>query len=97
MDCALSTGVYHKMIKITKIWIFLVVLTLFAFLLGFFDLISYSSVAILLITTFIKGQLVIDYFMGLEKIQLKYRIIPVVWLVTVLFLIATAYYYPVDV
>ena len=78
-----------------KIWITLVVFTIFAFLVGWLELISSLVVIILLITTFIKGQLVIDYFMGLKDVETKYRIIPTIWLVLVLFLIAIAYYLPV--
>jgi hypothetical protein len=50
---------------------------------------------ILLVTTFIKGQLVADYFMGLKTVQTKYRLLPTGWLVIVLSLIAVAYYLPV--
>jgi len=77
-----------------RIWIVLIVLTIFAFLLGYLKLISSFLVAILLITTFIKGQLIIDYFMGLKNTQLKFRIIPMVWLVIILSCIAISYYLP---
>jgi cytochrome c oxidase subunit IV len=81
-----------KRVKI--IWIILVILTIFAYLLGYLKLINNSLVAILLITTFIKGGLVIDYFMGLKNVRLKYRLIPIIWLGIVLLLIAVAYYLP---
>ena len=81
-----------KRVKI--IWIILVILTIFAYLLGYLKLINNSLVAILLITTFIKGELVIDYFMGLKNVRLKYRLIPIIWLGIVLLLIAVAYYLP---
>ena len=80
---------------IRNIWIILVMLTLFAYLLGYLRVINSSLVAILLITTFIKGELVIDYFMGLKRVKLKYRLIPIIWLGMVLSLIAVAYYLPV--
>jgi len=83
----------NKTIK--TIWIILVILTIFAYLLGYLKLINSSLVAILLISTFIKGELVIDYFMGLKTVKLKYRLIPIIWLGTVLSLIAVAYYLPV--
>jgi len=70
-------------------------LTIFAFLLGYLKLISAFLVAVLLMTTFIKGQLIIDYFMGLKEVQLKYRMIPTVWLVIILSCSAIAYYLPV--
>jgi len=72
----------------------LVVLTLFAFLLGYLKYINTIFVSLLLISTFIKGQIVIDYFMGLKNVRLSYRLIPTLWLVSVLSLIATAYYLP---
>ncbi len=77
---------------VTTLWIILVILTIFAYLLGYLKLINSSLVAILLISTFIKGGLVIDYFMGLKSVKLKYRLIPIIWLGTVLSLIAVAYY-----
>ena len=77
------------------VWITLVILTLFAYLLGYLKYITTTLVAVLLITTLVKGQLVIDYFMDLKEVRLKYRLIPSIWLFTVLSLIATAYYLPV--
>lgn len=77
------------------IWITLVTLTLFTYLLGYLEYISSTLVAGLFITTLIKGQLVIDYFMGLKEVRLKYRLIPSIWLFAVLSLIAIAYYLPV--
>ena len=47
------------------IWIILVILTIFAYLLGYLKYINTFFVGILLLSTFTKGQLVIDYFMGL--------------------------------
>ena len=75
-----------------KVFITLVLLTLFAFLAGWLKLVNASIVAILLITTFIKGQLIIDYFMGLKNVQFKYRVIPTIWLVFVTVFIGIAYY-----
>ena len=76
------------------IWIFLVILTIFAYLLGYLKLISTSLVGVLLLTTFIKGSLVTDYFMGLKGVAGKYRFIPVIWLSIVIILIGIAYYLP---
>ena len=78
------------------IWFVLITLTLFAYILGYFKYINTLLVAVLLFTTFIKGQLVIDYFMGLKEIEGKYRLIPSIWLATTLILIAVAYYLPID-
>ncbi|KIM04420.1 MAG: hypothetical protein KU29_10565 [Sulfurovum sp. FS06-10] len=70
------------------VWIILAILTIFAFILGHLKFMPIYLVAILLISTFIKGQLVIDYFMGLKKVKLKYRLIPTIWLTVVISLIA---------
>ena len=76
------------------IWLILVILTLFAFLVGYLKFVSSLLVVVLLLTTFIKGQLVIDYFMGLKEVTFKYRFIPTLWLVLILFFIGVAYYLP---
>ena len=78
--------------KLTKLWIFLITLTVFAFLLGWLKLISNVMVIFLLITTFIKGQVIIDYFMGLNEVDGKYRFIPTIWLFTIISLIGVIYY-----
>ena len=76
------------------VWFTLVLLTVFAFSLGYFNYINTSIVAVLLVSTFLKGQLVIDYFMGLKNVRLRYRLIPILWLFMVISLIAIAYYLP---
>jgi cytochrome c oxidase subunit IV len=76
------------------IWIILLILTVFAYLLGYLKYINTFFISILLLSTFIKGQLIVDYFMGLKKTQLKYRIIPSLWLVITIILIAIVYYIP---
>ena len=78
--------------KLTKLWLFLISLTIFAFLLGWLKLMSNIMVVILLITTFLKGQVIIDYFMGLSEVEGKYRFIPTIWLFTVISLIGVIYY-----
>jgi hypothetical protein len=77
------------------VWILLVILTIFAYLLGHLKLVSTLLVGVLLLTTFIKGTLVSDYFMGLNGVKGKYRFIPIIWLSIVIILIGIAYYLPV--
>jgi len=77
------------------VWAILALLTVFAYLLGYLKIISTFFVAVLLGTTFIKGQLVIDYFMGLKDVRLRYRMIPTLWLSTIILLISLAYYIPI--
>ena len=77
------------------IWITLLALTTFAYLLGYLEYVNSLLVAVLLLTTFIKGTLVSDYLMDLKEVRLKYRLVPMIWLSSVLFLIGVAYYMPV--
>ena len=74
------------------VWIVLVILTVFAYLLGYLKLIDTALVGALLFTTFVKGALVSDYFMGLKNVSTKYRLIPIIWLTVVIVLIGVAYY-----
>lgn len=77
------------------VWFTLVLLAVFAFLLGYCNYINTLFVFVLLVSTFLKGQLVIDYFMGLKSVKLRYRLIPTVWLFTMMSLISIAYYLPI--
>ena len=74
------------------VWTLLVLLTFFAFALGHFKMINELLVAVLLVSTFLKGQLIIDYFMDLKEVSWKYRAIPSLWLVVVLGGIAWGYF-----
>ena len=102
VDCTFSISLYNKireakMKRILEfIWFILLTLTIFAYLLGYMKYISTTLVAVLLITTFVKGQLVMDYFMDLKGVRLKYRLIPMLWLAVVISLIAVSYYLPID-
>lgn len=78
------------------VWLVLILLSIFAYLVGYLHLVNSALVVVLLVSTFIKGQLVIDYFMGLNEVNLRYRIIPTLWLAIVLSLTAIAYYWPVE-
>ena len=75
-----------------KFYLALLFLTLFAFLSGWLEAINSIVIASILVTTFIKGQIIIDYFMGLKDVKFKYRMLPAVWLLFVLFMIGVAYY-----
>jgi hypothetical protein len=79
--------------KAEIVWLVLVILTIFAYMLGKLHLISTLLVGVLLFTTFIKGQLVIDYFMGMKNVAWGYRAIPTMWLVVVISSIGFSYYF----
>jgi len=78
--------------KFTKVYTALVIFTIFAFFIGWFKLESTLIIGILLLTTFFKGGLVIEYFMGLNSVDGIYRFIPTIWLITIITLIALGYY-----
>ena len=96
MDSTISTHLYYKVVGMKRtveiVWIVLIALTIFAYLLGKLHLASGFMVGVLLFTTFIKGQLVIDYFMGMKNVSLKYRLIPIIWLFVIISSIAASYY-----
>ena len=77
--------------KNIKIWLLLMSLTLLSYLIAVFGLIDSGAVVVLLLITLLKGQLIIDYFMGLREVRLSYRLIPIIWLIMVLSLILVAY------
>ena len=78
--------------KYTKAYLLLITLTIFAYILGKFELMNKTFFIILIITTFIKGSMVIDYFMELKDVSLKYRLIPIIWLFIILSGITLGYY-----
>lgn len=78
--------------RTTKFWIILLLFSLFAFVLGRFEKVSSFFVFTLLLTTFVKGYLVIEHFMGLSEVSLKYRLIPTIWLSIVILFVAITYY-----
>ena len=80
--------------KLEFIWLSLVALSLFVYIMGQVTYFPKLFSILLLLGTLVKGQLVIDYFMGLGEVRLRYRLIPTMWLVLVISLISVAYYLP---
>jgi hypothetical protein len=78
--------------RITKIWIALLLFSLFAFILGRVEIVSRFFIFVLLFSTFLKGYFVIEHFMGLSEVTLRYRLIPTVWLSVVIISVAITYY-----
>ena len=76
----------------TAVWLVLMGLTLLAFSIGKLELSGTTIIAVLLISTFLKGQMVIDYFMGLKRAPLFWRILISSWLFLVISGIALAYW-----
>ena len=78
--------------KLTKIYLTLITFSFLAFLIAYFEIASVVVISILLVTTFIKGYLVIEHFMDLKEVDSKYRYIPSIWLACVILFIALGYY-----
>jgi len=74
------------------VWLVLVLLTLVTYAVAKLGYGGISVVAMLLLSVSIKGQLVIDYFMGLAHVQSRWKWLVSVWLVTVVLLIGLAYW-----
>ncbi len=55
-------------------WSILILLTIFAFIFGGFELGNMTIVGVILLSTIIKSQIVIDYFMGLHQVRWRWRI-----------------------
>ena len=76
----------------TRVWLVLVGLTLFALAIGKAGLGGPAIVAVLLVSTLIKTQLVADYFMGLKHSRLLWRMIVSIYLLLITGLIGLAYW-----
>jgi cytochrome c oxidase subunit IV len=73
-------------------WSILILLTIFAFIFGGFELGNMTIVSVILLSTIIKSQIVIDYFMGLHQVRWQWRIILYSWLLLVVGMIGLAYW-----
>jgi len=78
--------------KALYVWLALVLLTLVTYAVGKLGYGGMSVVAMLLLSVSIKGQLVIDYFMGLAQVRSRWKWVVTVWLLSVVLLIGVAYW-----
>ncbi len=70
-------------------YVLLIFLTLLTFTMGQHEI---SGITLLiLLSTFIKGQIIVDFFMGLHQVRWFWRIIMYSWLLLVIGLIGLAY------
>lgn len=60
--------------KLTVIWIILITLTLSTALIGYFQFSGLYIVGFILLTVVIKGQLIIDHYMGLRNVRGLWRL-----------------------
>ena len=74
------------------VWLVLVLLTLVTYAVGKLGYGGFTVVAMLLVSVSLKGQLLIDFFMGLVKVQSRWKWVVTGWLVSVVLLIGLAYW-----
>jgi cytochrome c oxidase subunit IV len=84
-----------KDIKITVVWLILMGLSLIMFVLAKNGLAGQSFVMIMLLSTWFKGQMIIDHFMGLRRVAMRWRLFISVWLVLILIIIFSVYMWAV--
>jgi cytochrome c oxidase subunit IV len=75
----------------TRIWLFLMALTLLALAIGRLDLGETSLMLVLLVSTLWKGQLIADYFMALRYARPLWRLLVWGWLALVAGGVSLAY------
>ena len=78
-------------IKLTMVWLILISLTLAMFILSQYGLEQQLLITMMLVAAWFKGQLIIDHFMGLRYVAVKWRLFISLWLVTVLSIIFSVY------
>jgi len=76
----------------TWVWLILMLLTLGVLAIGKAGLGGPAIVALILLSTLVKTQMVADYFMGLKRAARLWRVIVTVYLLLVLSLIGLAYW-----
>ncbi len=75
----------------TRIWLVLMTLTVLTYAVGDSHLGGPAVVALVLATAFVKGQLVVEAFMGLRQVRALWRIVMFVYLLLVCTLIGLGY------
>jgi len=80
----------------TFVWVILISLTVITLAISKMELGGYSVLGFILILTFIKTQMVADWFMGLRRVRPLWRLIVTTYLVIVISGIALAYHLSVD-
>lgn len=78
--------------KLTVIWIILILLTLSSAIVGYYELSGLYIVGFVLLTVVIKGQLIIDHFMGLRHVRGLWRLAMLGFVFVIPGIIYTGYY-----
>lgn len=77
--------------KATVVWMILVGLSLLMFALAQSGFESKLFVITILISSWFKGQMIIDHFMGLRHVEIIWRLVISIWLILVLSVIFIVY------
>lgn len=83
--------------KETYIFILLFVLTSITLFLGESTLSGLSFIIVVLFVSFLKGGLIIDYFMELKHVSFGYRFAVIFWLFIIVSVIGIAYTLPIKI
>ena len=65
---------YKSSKYLTIIWIILTTLTIITAIIGYLEMSGVYVVAFVLLTVTLKGQLIIDYYMGLKNVRAYWRL-----------------------
>ncbi len=78
--------------KLTIIWVILIALTLSTAYIGYLELSGLYIVAFLLLTVTVKGQLIIDHYIGLKNVRGFWRLAMLGFVYIIPGIIFTGYY-----
>ncbi len=105
MDCAFPISLYYPLKKkimsqnnfastkqLTIIWAVLIALTISTAYVGFLELSGLAIVGFLLLTVTIKGQLIIDYYIGLKNVRGFWRLAMLGFVYVIPVIIFAGYY-----
>ena len=76
----------------TKIYLILMGLSCLAFLIGLIEISSSWLMAVLFFSTFVKGKLIIDYFMRMHVYYARWTNFLTLWLGLIILLIVSIYF-----
>ncbi len=88
----MSAARFTSSTKLTIIWIILILLTLSTAYVGYLELSGLSIVGFVLLTITVKGQLIIDHFMGLRNVRGFWRLAMLGFVFVIPGIIFTGYY-----
>ncbi|MCW8929834.1 MAG: cytochrome C oxidase subunit IV family protein [Gammaproteobacteria bacterium] len=88
----MSTARFTSSTKLTIIWIILILLTLSTAFVGYLELSGLSIVGFVILTITLKGQLIIDHFMGMRYVRGFWRHAMLGFVIVIPVIIWTGYY-----